>query len=217
LSKRKQIWIWIFTLAFLFGFLILAALARIYPYFQWDLPITLWLQTYTMSWFQQIMTGVSWLGFFPQAAWVVVAVSLLLYYRGFLWEAIFTVLIVVGAETLDFIAKLVVQRPRPSANLVQVAQLLSSFSFPSGHVMFFTAFFGYLCYLSYLFVKPVFLRFGLIVGLAGLIGLVGVSRIYLGAHWTSDVIGAYLASSAFLLAMIYVYRMGYLRNTCLKE
>jgi membrane-associated phospholipid phosphatase len=211
-NKRGQIRIYIFILAALIAFLILAYFARIYPYFKLDIQITLWLQSYKMSWLQQIMTGVSWLGFFPQAALVVIAVSLLLYFRGLVWEAILALLIPVGAESLDFIAKLVIHRPRESANLVHVAQLLPSYSFPSGHVMFFSGFFGYLCCLSYLSLKPGFLRFSLMAGFAGLIGLVGVSRVYLGAHWPSDVVGGYLASSALLVAMIQFYRMGQSRH-----
>ena len=143
---------------------------------------------------------------------MVIVVSLLLYFRGLVWEAILALLIPVGVESLDFIAKLVIQRSRPSANLVHVAQLLPSYSFPSGHVMFFSGFFGYLCCLSYLSLKPGFLRFSLMAGFAGLIGLVGVSRVYLGAHWPSDVVGGYLASSALLVAMIQFYRMGQSRH-----
>jgi membrane-associated phospholipid phosphatase len=158
-----------------------------------------------MRWFQELMTGVSCYGFFTQAALVVIVLSLVLYFKGLIWEAILAVSISVGVESLDFITKMVVQRPRPTSDLVYVAEQLRSFSFPSGHVMFYT---GFLCYLSLTILKPSTMRACLIAIFASLIGLVGRSRVYLGAHWPIDVLGGYLASCACLLVVIQIYCQG---------
>jgi undecaprenyl-diphosphatase len=63
-----------------------------------------------------------------------------------------------------------------------------------------------LFFLSYVLLKPGLLRRGSLIVLALLIALVGISRVYLGAHWPSDVLGAYLAGGVWLMVMIEIYR-----------
>jgi membrane-associated phospholipid phosphatase len=104
--------------------------------------------------------------------------------------------------------KLLIQRPRPSGDSVDVFAVLDSYSFPSGHVMFYTILFGFLWYLVYTLLKPSLLRSLLLVLLGGLILGVGASRIYLGQHWASDVLGAYLLGSLILAGIILLYQWG---------
>jgi undecaprenyl-diphosphatase len=106
------------------------------------------------------------------------------------------------------LVKLVVYRPRPSADLVHVFAQLPSSGFPSGHVLSWTAFCGFLVFLCYTLLKP---SLGRTVGLTALfmvIALMGLSRIYMGQHWFSDVMGAYLFGSLWLALTIKVYRWG---------
>ncbi len=79
-----------------------------------------------------------------------------------------------------------------------------SYSFPSGHVMEYVMLFGLLMWLAYRCMRPGALRTLTLVGMGLLIGLVGVSRIYLGAHWLTDVVGAYLAGAACLAWAMWV-------------
>ena len=114
----------------------------------------------------------------------------------------------VGVGLLGSLVKEVVQRQRPTPALVNVFSPLSDYSFPSGHVLFFTAFLGFLFFLLYTLTPHSTLRtLGLVI-MGALIGLVGVSRVYLGQHWPSDVLGAYLMGSVWLALMIYLYRWG---------
>jgi membrane-associated phospholipid phosphatase len=91
---------------------------------------------------------------------------------------------------------------------VTVLQQLNSYSFPSGHVLTYTAFFGFLLFLTFTLLKPSTARVFLLIILGGLVTLIGLSRIYVGDHWASDVTGAYLLGSLFLVLCIYVYRWG---------
>lgn len=99
---------------------------------------------------------------------------------------------------LNQILKMIIQRPRPSElRLTDV----SGYSFPSGHSMASTAFYGFLIYLIYKKIKNKKIRIASIIILTLLIILIGISRIYLGVHYTSDVLAGFLVSISYL--MIY--------------
>lgn len=100
---------------------------------------------------------------------------------------------------LNQILKRILQRPRPTEFRIIEE---TGYSFPSGHSMVSMAFYGYLIYLSYKYIKNKYIKWGLTVLLGLLIGIIGVSRIYLGAHYTSDVIGGFLISIAYLIIYI---------------
>src|SRR6185503_7608434 len=81
-------------------------------------------------------------------------------------------------------------------------------SFPSGHVVMVTTFYGFLAFLVFTLLKPSWGRTALLVVFAALIVLMGPSRIYLGQHWFSDVMGAYLLGGLWLALTIMFYRWG---------
>ncbi len=102
--------------------------------------------------------------------------------------------------------KAVVDRPRPTISAVQVFGQFRHESFPSGHVFFYVSYFGFLLFLLYVLLKPGRWRRALLLIFSLPLVSIGVSRVYLGAHWPSDVIGAYLVGGAWLLLMIETYR-----------
>lgn len=101
----------------------------------------------------------------------------------------------------NFIIKNIVQRPRPIGySLVEE----SGYSLPSGHSMVSMAFYGYLIYLVYKYIKNKKVKLFLIVLLSILILSIGISRIYLGVHYTTDVIAGYLLGISYLIVYIII-------------
>jgi undecaprenyl-diphosphatase len=75
-------------------------------------------------------------------------------------------------------------------------------------VLFYSTFFGFVLFLAYTLLKNSWWRTGLLILLVGMIALIGPSRIYVGQHWASDVIAAYLLGSVWLALSIVIYRRG---------
>ena len=100
------------------------------------------------------------------------------------------------ATVLNLVLKNIVQRPRPDEYRLITE---TGYSFPSGHSMISMAFYGYLIYLTYKYLKNKKLKIILITILSILIILIGITRIYLGVHYTSDVIAGFLISVCYLI------------------
>ena len=113
--------------------------------------------------------------------------------------SIFTNLVIVTG--LNQLLKRILQRPRPTEFRIVEE---TGYSFPSGHSMVSMAFYGYLIYLIYKYVENKYIKWSLIVLLSCLIVGIGTSRIYLGVHYTSDVLGGFLISVSYLVIYISV-------------
>lgn len=111
--------------------------------------------------------------------------------------SIFSNLVVV--TVLNQVLKKILQRPRPTEYRIIEE---TGYSFPSGHSMISMAFYGYLIYLIYKYVKNKYIKWISIILLSILICSIGISRIYLGVHYTSDVVGGFLISISYLVIYI---------------
>ena len=100
---------------------------------------------------------------------------------------------------LNQLLKRILQTPRPTEFRIVEEK---GYSFPSGHSMVSMAFYGYLIYLIYRYIKNKYVKWTLITILSILICLIGISRIYLGVHYTSDVLGGFLLSISYLVIYI---------------
>lgn len=190
------------------AFIILAILAKTAAYFTFDLTITRAVQTFQAGWFSTLMYSLSWIGFPPQTFLIPLLVLLLLYVNGLKWETAVGLISLLLSSGLGLGIKTLVDRPRPSTSLINVIRQLYDYSFPSGHVLFFTTFFGFMFFLAYTLLKHSWLRATLLVIFGGMVALIGVSRIYEGQHWASDVIASYLLGSVWLALSILFYRWG---------
>lgn len=193
-------------LAALIVFAALAVLAYNYAYFEWDVKLARDIQSISVPGFSAMMYAVSRLGdrWVPAALITVTGVALIA--ARLRLEGIILIAGTASGWLVNMLCKLLIARPRPSDALIRVVNIYRTDSFPSGHVVFFTEFFGFLLFLAYVLLKRGALRSVALIALGSLIALVGLSRVYLGAHWPSDAIGAYLAGGIWLMAMIEAYR-----------
>lgn len=120
-------------------------------------------------------------------------------------EALFAFM-TLPASGLAFIFKIIVNRPRPDAHLIEVYQRLPDPAFPSGHAVYYVVFFGFI-FVAMFTVKELPLLIRLAAGTLSmfLIFSVSFSRVYLGVHWATDVIGGYFLGFATLSALLYFY------------
>jgi len=197
----------IFYAAGLIAFALLAAFARFNSYFGWDLRATRALQSLDVPGLFDLMRVASVPGnrWIPHALTAVTALLFLAFRRRS--EAAALLLSAGGGAIVNTLLKILIARPRPTAELVTVFRELGTRSFPSGHVTFYVCYFGFLFFVAYaLLPRGSRLRRAVLVAAALPVVLIGFSRVYLGAHWPSDTLGAYLVSGLWLAFSLDVYR-----------
>ncbi|MHB1006976.1 MAG: phosphatase PAP2 family protein [Chloroflexota bacterium] len=162
------------------------------------------IQALPWSLFGTPMVLVSALGYQPYSGLVSGGAFLFFLWRRLNPEAV-AVAIAVSGSLVSSAVKELVGRVRPSPDLYHVYRLVGEPSFPSGHVVFYTALFGFLFYLLWTLWRPSLPR-GVGMTITGaLVLLVGLSRLYLGAHFPTDVLGGYVLGGLWLAATIAVY------------
>ncbi|HSI68999.1 MAG TPA: phosphatase PAP2 family protein [Gillisia sp.] len=121
------------------------------------------------------------------------------------WRFVLEIVFVLAISGLANVAlKQVINRARPDAeHLVSVATL----SYPSGHAMSAIAFYGFLIYLFYNFKLNVWVKTLTILILGLLILAIGISRIYLGVHYPSDIAGGYIAGFIWVIFCIVLFHV----------
>ena len=188
-------------------FALLAWWVSIHPVLAIDVAITREFQENQSPWLRNIMVAVSYIGnVLPLSIGLIALAAVLLWIVDLRLEAIMVVVVCATSAMLNWLLKLIVARPRPSAGMVEILQKAAGLSFPSGHVMSYVSFWGLLFSLSLILFKGNhWWRTALLIISALFVILVGPSRIYLGDHWASDVLGAYLFSGILLGIALWIY------------
>jgi undecaprenyl-diphosphatase len=171
------------------------------PLTQFDLALLAWFHAHATPTSMRICVAISWLGSptVITALGLVVALGVLVRGQGLLlcgWVAT-----LVGGGVLDMTLKYLIQRPRP----VYASPFLhsASWSFPSGHAMGSLVGYGMLAYLLVVcWAERRRTQLTIVVVVALLTGAIGVSRLYLGVHYFSDVVAGYAAGLLWLSACI---------------
>jgi membrane-associated phospholipid phosphatase len=154
----------------------------------------------THPWIRDFFFGVTQLGSVEVMTGLVLVIALLLLARRQQLLALIWVVAVAGGGLLDAGMKLVFQRERPAFRDPGILETTTSF--PSGHSMGSIIGYGLLAYLLALSLPRGWVRRGTVMALISLALLIGCSRIYLGAHYFSDVLGGFLVGAAWLAACI---------------
>jgi undecaprenyl-diphosphatase len=113
-----------------------------------------------------------------------------------------TVCLILGT-IINNIVKIFFARARPDINPLMVE---TTYSFPSGHSMMSIIFYGYLIYLVYNYLRDKKVKLVFISILSILIFCIGFSRIYLGVHYFSDVIGGFVLGIAYLIMYVEIVK-----------
>src|SRR5438034_2231575 len=188
----------------LFG--LLAWFVHVHPILPLDVAITRSFQQNQAPWLRITMLAISYPG-----SSLLLPVLILLTVGAFCvmgdrLEAVFAGGLSTVSLLLNLLLKVQVSRPRPTANLVHIIQAALGYSFPSGHVMAYIAFWGLLfAFGVILFEGRHWWRTALLVTSAAFVVLIGPSRVYLGDHWASDVLGAYLIGGVLLGLAVGIY------------
>jgi membrane-associated phospholipid phosphatase len=151
-----------------------------------------------MEWISYLISG--WRGII-----LVIAIAFFVWIRLGIREASlfpFAVLI----WLLNDIFKVFIGRPRPFSSEVLVLEANVNNGFPSGHSFFAMAIIGLLAYFIVNNYKSGILKVILLLLCGSCVLLVGLSRIYLGAHWPSDVIGGYVYGGLLIAVLVWIYK-----------
>jgi len=195
-----------FVLLILLALLLSYAAGR-FPILPFDMKSYEELQEQASPHFDELMRWISALGELS-IAMALTAIALLTFALRRQWlEAIF-ILATTSSVLVVLVLKELVQRSRPfpvAENASGFIQSIDQYSYPSGHVLFFVVFFGFFAYLAWIhFAQCVRM---IVIAICGtLIVLIGPSRIFLGAHWASDVLGSYIIGAIWLFVLIVAYR-----------
>ncbi len=156
--------------------------------------VLIWLSKIDLTWMPPLMEGTSFLGNVVPAMTTVAVVVVVLLLRRRRRDAAFFAVVPATSALFTYLIKLLVARPRPDELLA------GSFSFPSGHVAYAAALGGFAWYLAPR-VLPQRTAVRAVRGLMALfVLLTAVSRMYLGAHWPSDVAGGLLLAGLCVAA-----------------
>lgn len=209
--------LWRAEFSFLIGlalFAVLALYAKANAYFAWDERVADAVQSIALPGTNALMHAASFFGDGPNS-WIVSAAALLIFLTySRRTEAAGLLFSTAGGALLNRLMKYVIARPRPTLEHVRVSGEWAHESFPSGHVTFYVCFFGFLFFAAFALLPKGSLKRRAVCALAALpVLLIGLSRVYLGAHWPSDTLGAYLLSGLWLAVSLHLYRRWKERST----
>jgi len=187
------------------GFLALTALVLLFPPSIVDREFSEEIQEHQNPGLDVLMKFISMFGYMPLSMCMVLATAALFYLFKFKKESLF-VLFTLGSGAISSGLKILIDRPRPTEDLVKIIEKANHNSFPSGHTLFYVVFFGFVVLLMY-HLKQINrqLRYMVIVFCFFLVFSVPLSRIYLGAHWFTDVLGGFLIGLLYLSFLIIMY------------
>lgn len=204
LKSQRLLYIVFLTIAFI----LLAIFVVNNPVNDFDLSISKFVQQFHNTTLDQIMVWISAFGNVSIAFASMIGTALLFIIFKYKREALF-VMAISFTGLITFSLKRLFNRPRPTDEYVTIIESYKNNSFPSGHTLSYVVFFGFLIFLmQQLKHIPSYLRY-IVTVFAYLMFVAGpLSRIYLGAHWFTDIVGGFLIGMIYLLVLNHYYKKG---------
>lgn len=203
-ERRKRILYYVLGTIFL-GFLVLTTLVLLFPNSWLDREFSEEVQEHQYVWLDTLMRVISMPGNLPYSIIMVLAVSAVFLRYQRKRESLFIIFTFVSG-IISHVLKIIIDRPRPTDGVVRIIEIAKYQSFPSGHVLFYVVFFGFVIVLMR---HLKFIRRQARITIASIslffIFTIPFSRIYLGAHWFTDVLGGFLLGILVLSALSYFY------------
>lgn len=171
----------------------------------YDSKVTKFVTSFRNPALNLFMQGITQIGDLYGYIILTVLCTILFYIKFRNWRYVLEMVFVLAIAGLSNSAlKQVINRARPDVeHLVSVATL----SYPSGHAMSAISFYGFLIYLIYNIKMKIIFKAGLIFLFSMMIFLIGISRIYLGVHFPSDVAGGYIAGFIWIIFCVVLFHV----------
>ena len=204
IKRKKNILFYVIGLILL-GFVLLTFLVSAFPASVIDRTFSEEVQENQNPTLDILMKIASWFGYMPYSVIMVLLTAIVFYLFRYKKEALF-ILLTLTSGIVSTVIKVAVDRPRPTKDMVTIIEKAGHQSFPSGHTLFYVFFFGFILVLMrHLKSINVLVRIIITVLCLSLIFMVPISRVYLGAHWFTDVLGGFMLGIICLFILSYYY------------
>jgi membrane-associated phospholipid phosphatase len=207
--RKRPFWLAWIAATCLLG--VMCGFAAVSDRFPCDLTVARHIQDLDDAGFGPLASFVNAAGDTLWGALITLAFAAAFLLRGRLPESAIVILTLIPRGLRQLLA-MIVARPRPSADLLQIRDHASGYSFPSGHATGAIVLFGALFVLADSLIPQRGVRLLFRVLCVFMIVVTGMARVYVGVHWPSDVIGGYLFG-LIALAPLFFLRSYALRHT----
>jgi undecaprenyl-diphosphatase len=188
----------------LFLFILLSFLVKADYLMAFDRHVISFIQGLESPWLTGIMKFFTYIGTIRFIAVLTILLFILMFYvLRFRLEVLVFLAVVFCTPILNRLLKLFFHRARPDFHrLIEIG----GYSFPSGHAMNAFSFYSILAFLMWRHFRGRLARIAVIIASSIMILAIGLSRIYLGVHYPSDIVGGFLASSLWVAAVIWLFQ-----------
>ena len=195
--------IWIVCILFTGFFAYIARSIHLHTISSFDEPIIDVIQGTQSAGLTSVMKTFTTIGSTTTVALLALLTLIVLLWKKHKAQAVLFIAALGGTGILNQVLKFIFKRERPDFDrLIDIG----GYSFPSGHTMMAFSLYTILAYIIWRNLHNVWARIGITILAIFMIVMIAVSRIYLGVHFPSDIVGGVLASSVWLFASIAMYQ-----------
>ncbi|WP_158232277.1 phosphatase PAP2 family protein [Sporosarcina sp. P1] len=195
--------VWIICILFTGFFAYIARSIHLQTISSFDEPIIDFVQSAEAPGLTSIMKFFTTIGSTTSVTLLGILTLGVLLWKKYRAQAVLFTIVLIGTGILNQVLKLIFKRARPDFNrLIDIG----GYSFPSGHTMMAFSLYTVLAYIIWRNLKTTGSRISIVIVAIFMIVMIAVSRIYLGVHFPSDIVGGILASSVWLFTSIAIYQ-----------